>query len=230
MTALPLPRLPGRWPLEPPAHPTTAPGTVATVGAVLVALGGALRWDTLHSFVSGLPEIRSSATGLSRYEHHWGWLLVALGVALLAPSLALALGVLRDPLVALGGAIGGGVGLVAGGALLATLDRSLVASFNRHCFSTYHTLCSDRIDIGPGLPVSIVGAVLVVGGAGVALRRLRAASGRDTMGSAGTRASPRVGRSLPGDTKVCPDCAETVKAAARVCRYCQHVFADGHRE
>jgi hypothetical protein len=25
-------------------------------------------------------------------------------------------------------------------------------------------------------------------------------------------------------TKICPDCAETVRAAARICRFCQHDF------
>jgi hypothetical protein len=32
---------------------------------------------------------------------------------------------------------------------------------------------------------------------------------------------------LPAEdpTKVCPDCAESVKSAARVCRYCHHRFA-----
>ena len=29
---------------------------------------------------------------------------------------------------------------------------------------------------------------------------------------------------LPKDTKICPDCAEEVKAAARICRFCRHDF------
>lgn len=32
--------------------------------------------------------------------------------------------------------------------------------------------------------------------------------------------------SAASDTKVCPACAESVKAAALVCRYCGHQFAD----
>jgi len=28
------------------------------------------------------------------------------------------------------------------------------------------------------------------------------------------------------DTKICPDCAETVKAKARKCRFCGHIFED----
>jgi hypothetical protein len=30
----------------------------------------------------------------------------------------------------------------------------------------------------------------------------------------------------PAETKVCPDCAETVKAAALVCRFCGHRFQE----
>ena len=30
-------------------------------------------------------------------------------------------------------------------------------------------------------------------------------------------------------TKVCPDCAETVLADAKVCRYCRHQFAEASR-
>ena len=32
---------------------------------------------------------------------------------------------------------------------------------------------------------------------------------------------------LPPDTKVCPRCAETVKSAALVCRFCGYEFGDG---
>jgi Uncharacterised protein family UPF0547 len=38
-----------------------------------------------------------------------------------------------------------------------------------------------------------------------------------------TRAAPAVAGLLPG-TKVCPECAEEVKWAARVCRFCRHEF------
>ena len=33
-------------------------------------------------------------------------------------------------------------------------------------------------------------------------------------------------RAAADETKMCPDCAENVKAAARVCRYCGHRFED----
>jgi hypothetical protein len=44
-----------------------------------------------------------------------------------------------------------------------------------------------------------------------------------------TRVAPDPGLAPPpvAATKVCPDCAEDVKAAARVCRFCGHRFADG---
>ena len=34
---------------------------------------------------------------------------------------------------------------------------------------------------------------------------------------------------LPSDSMTCPSCAETIKAAARVCRFCGHRF-DGDRD
>ena len=35
------------------------------------------------------------------------------------------------------------------------------------------------------------------------------------------------GARLAQKTKTCPECAETVKAAARICRFCDHRFGDG---
>tara|TARA_R110002049_G_scaffold54908_2_gene152594 strand:- start:507 stop:1106 length:600 start_codon:yes stop_codon:yes gene_type:complete len=31
---------------------------------------------------------------------------------------------------------------------------------------------------------------------------------------------------MPDETKICPDCAETVKSAAKKCRFCGHVFLE----
>jgi uncharacterized integral membrane protein len=53
--------------------------------------------------------------------------------------------------------------------------------------------------------------------------RLAAALG----GTAGLERDPYALRNADGEqTKVCPSCAETVKAAATVCRFCKHSFED----
>ena len=44
----------------------------------------------------------------------------------------------------------------------------------------------------------------------------------EAAGAAVTKADP--GPSEEPDTKQCPECAETIKAAARVCRFCRHRF------
>ena len=64
----------------------------------------------------------------------------------------------------------------------------------------------------------------VLGGALLmAARREEPAPSVSYTSSSGTRPAP-VASAL--DTKICPRCAEEVKAAAQVCRYCGHEFAE----
>ncbi|HWJ49871.1 MAG TPA: zinc ribbon domain-containing protein [Solirubrobacteraceae bacterium] len=48
------------------------------------------------------------------------------------------------------------------------------------------------------------------------------------LGGMPSRSEPELHGTLTheGDTKVCPSCAETVKAAATKCRFCGHAFED----
>ncbi|MEY4750173.1 MAG: hypothetical protein RIQ60_2387 [Pseudomonadota bacterium] len=52
---------------------------------------------------------------------------------------------------------------------------------------------------------------------------LRLEHASETGAPANTQAPPLA---LNNDTKVCPMCAESVKAAALICRYCSHRFAE----
>ena len=65
------------------------------------------------------------------------------------------------------------------------------------------------------IPVVIVVVVLAAAG------RKKRAQGHaaDTSGE-----KPNLGSMMTGDSKVCPVCAETVKGAALVCRFCRYDF------
>jgi hypothetical protein len=52
-------------------------------------------------------------------------------------------------------------------------------------------------------------------------KRLRCLSRRSN-----TRRRPAATVATPSDSKTCPDCAEEVKSAARVCPFCGHRFAE----
>jgi hypothetical protein len=59
-------------------------------------------------------------------------------------------------------------------------------------------------------------------------RRMTSATEGEPPSHRGLMSPPEA--STPGDEKVCPDCAETVKGSARVCRFCGYRFHSGADE
>jgi hypothetical protein len=67
------------------------------------------------------------------------------------------------------------------------------------------------------IPMVVAGIGLVLF-AGAGLRK-RFRAGAPTQASAAQAEDP-------GETRICPYCAETIKAQAKVCRYCQRELAN----
>lgn len=57
----------------------------------------------------------------------------------------------------------------------------------------------------------------------VVITAWRAMIGKPAVAAAPVSGATKTPAAL-SDTKVCPDCAETVQSAARVCRFCRHDF------
>lgn len=72
--------------------------------------------------------------------------------------------------------------------------------------------------------VGLVGSVLVIA-SGFLDREMTSPSTTATAFAPQTAPSVAPAVASPSDTKTCPRCAETVKTAAQVCRFCGHMFA-----
>jgi hypothetical protein len=106
--------------------------------------------------------------------------------------------------------IGGIVVLAA--ILLASTDNSLLKIYPLNSSGEPIT-SAESITADPGIGIyvlGIAGALMIAGG--VWIRR----SERTEVGTESTVSD--------GETRRCPDCAEEILAAARVCRYCGHKF------
>lgn len=176
---------------------TKAGGVFAAIAGGLIILGSFLPWATVQSGFGSF-----SRSGMDGGD---GIFTVALGI------LTLVIGIAR----------------VAAFAVPSFLQRStIVTGILTGVGVIYeHVDISDRISrisedtegiatasIGSGIWTLYVGAVLAIV-AGFILR--------------GSKSTParQASEVDDKDTKTCPQCAERVKAAARVCRFCGHQFA-----
>ena len=127
-----------------------------------------------------------------------------------------------------------------GGSLLISAGSQAISNANAHKIYTASSLHGERtgawIEQG-GLVVQIAAAVLLI----ILIRQISrfqdehftwAAAEDGAAAAAAAYGAPNIApAAAPGatpaadeETKVCPDCAERVKAAARVCRYCGYRF------
>ncbi len=108
-------------------------------------------------------------------------------------------------------------GLAAVGAIAVTIhDRN-------------HIKNVQLVQVGWGLNVALIASILLLlATLGLALfnRQGRQVVELAEAGSGATGASDNTTAEPITESKICPDCAEEVKAAARVCRFCGHRFEE----
>jgi hypothetical protein len=196
-------------PRQDPPHPL---GTLlAALGAIGVLVGAFLPQADSSQF--------QNVSGNSLIQSGDGWILIAAAIGIAGGIFAayqpraFGWGVAT---IVIGAAVAAGVAIYDG-----TGDRLTVESTAKGAVARYLAPKPEQASAGTGIYVAGVGAGLAaIGG----LVMLVPVGGLQAGRTATVRAATSDQAPRQAETKECPDCAETILVAARVCKHCGYRF------